>query len=72
MEIKCQITKKIHININIEEYISDLEKIGVEQQTPVIVRIPCSKCKMIETYEIYKDRILIKSEPNRFHKQSVT
>lgn len=69
MEIKCPRTKKFHININIEEYLTDLEKIGVEQQTPIKIRIPCSKCKMIEEFEIYsKDRILINSEPNKFHK----
>jgi phage FluMu protein Com len=63
MEIKCPRTKRFHFKINIEEYISDLEKLGIEQQTPIIVTIPCSKCKMIETYEIYKDRVLIKSSP---------
>lgn len=68
MEIRCPRTKKFHFNINIEEYITDLEKVGVEQQTPIKIKIPCAKCKMIETYEIYKDRIFIKSEQNKFHK----
>jgi phage FluMu protein Com len=68
MEIKCPRTKKFHFKINIEEYITDLEKVGIEQQTPIVVTIPCSKCKMLETYEIYKNRILIKSEPNNYHK----
>ena len=68
MEVKCPRTKKFHFSINIEEYIHDIEALGIEQQTPIKVKIPCSKCKMIETYEIYKDRVLIKSEPNKFHK----
>lgn len=68
MEIKCPRTKRFHFEINIEEYINDLEKLGIEQQTPIRVKIPCSKCKMLETYEIYKDRITIKSEPNSINK----
>lgn len=68
MEVRCPRTKKFHFNINIEEYITDLEKLDIEQQTPIRVRIPCSKCKMIEEFEIYKDRIIVKSEENRYHK----
>lgn len=68
MEVKCPRTKKFHFEINIEEYISDLEKIGIVQQTPIIIRIPCNKCKMIEEFEIYKNRVSVKSEPNKFHK----
>lgn len=65
MEVKCPRTKRFHFSINIEEYISDLERLGIEQQTPIRVTIPCSKCKMLEEYEIYKDRILMKSKPNK-------
>lgn len=68
MEIRCPRTKKFHFNINIEEYINDLEVLGIEQQTPLLIRVPCSKCKMIETFELYKDRYYTKSEPNKFHK----
>lgn len=68
MEIRCPRTKKFHFKINIEEYLEDLERLGVEQQTPIIVSIPCSKCKMIETFEIYKNRTLIKSAENKYHK----
>lgn len=66
MEIKCPRTKRFHFSINIEEYINDLERLGIEQQTPIIINIPCSKCKMIETYEIYKDRVNCKSKENKF------
>ena len=68
MEIRCPRTKKFHFDINIEEYIRDIEKLGIEVEIPIKVKIPCSKCKMIETYEIYKNRIYIKSEENKFHK----
>lgn len=61
MEIRC--TKAFHFKINIEEYIRDIERLGVEQQTPLIISVPCAKCKAIETYEIYKDRYYFKSQP---------
>lgn len=51
------------MKINIEEYIKDLEKLGIEQQTPLVISIPCSRCKAIETYEIYKDRYYFTSKP---------
>lgn len=65
MEVKCPRTKRFHFSINFEEYIEDLEKIGIEQQTPIIINVPCNKCKMIETYELYKNRIVIKSKNNK-------
>lgn len=61
MEIRC--TKAFHFKINIEEYIGDLEKLGIEQQTPLIISVPCARCKAIETYEIYKDRYYFNSKP---------
>lgn len=62
MEIRCKYTKAFLLNINIEEYIKQLEKIGISQQTPLEVEIPCKKCKMVETYHIYKDHYtMIKS-----------
>lgn len=41
------------MKMEIEAYYSDLKKMGVDITTPLIVEIPCSKCKMIEVYEIY-------------------
>jgi hypothetical protein len=61
MEIRC--AKAFHLKINIEEYITDLEKLGIEQQTPLVISVPCAKCKAIETYEIYKDRYYFTSKP---------
>ena len=43
------------MNIGIEEYIKDLEILGISQQTPLRVEIPCRTCKTIEVYEIYKN-----------------
>ena len=61
MQIKCLTCGKFLFEINIEEYIEDLNKIGIEQQTPVIVNIPCRSCKTIQTFDIYKNRLYMKS-----------
>lgn len=53
MEIKCQATKRFLFNIDIETYYNNLKKLGVDITTPLIIEIPCQKCKMIEVYEIY-------------------
>lgn len=55
MEVRCHASKRFLMNISIEEYIKDLEKLGISQQTPLIIEIPCKTCRTIEVYEIYKN-----------------
>lgn len=61
MQIKCLTCGKFLFEINIEEYIGDLERLGIEQQTPVVINIPCKGCKTIQKFDIYKDKIFMKS-----------
>ena len=58
MIIKCHASKRFLAKINIEEYIQELEKIGVSQQTPIVIEIPCRTCRLNEQYEIYKDKVI--------------
>lgn len=53
MEIRCQATKRYLFKVEIEKYYENLKKMGIEVETPLIIEYPCSKCKMIEVYEIY-------------------
>lgn len=53
MEIKCKATKRYLFKIEIEKYYESLKQIGVDITTPLIIEIPCPKCKMLEVYEIY-------------------
>ena len=53
IEIRCSATKRFLFEINIEEYYKNLKKMGVDITTPLRIKIPCQKCKMIEEYEIY-------------------
>lgn len=58
MELRCHATHRFLMKINIEEYIGDLEKLGISQQTPIRVEIPCRKCRAIEKYEIYPGKAI--------------
>lgn len=66
MQIKCLTCGKFLFEINIEEYIGELEKLDIEQQTPIIVTIPCKTCKAIQNFDIYKNRINMKSKKRRY------
>lgn len=65
MIIKCHASKRFLAKINIEEYIQELEKIGISQQTPIIIEIPCRTCKLNEQYEIYKDKVIYRGSYKR-------
>lgn len=56
MIIKCKKTKRFLMNINIEEYLENLEKVGVSQEIPLQIIIPCRLCKKKELYYVYKNR----------------
>ena len=54
MIIKCKKSKRFLCEINIEDYLKNLEKLGISQQIPLKITIPCRACKQIEIYEIYE------------------
>lgn len=54
MVIKCKKTKRFLCEIGIEEYLSNLEELGISQQVPLKLTIPCRTCKQIEVYNIYE------------------
>ena len=56
MNIRCKKTKRFLVNIDIEKYVSNLEKIGIKQEIPLTITLPCPRCHQIETYEIYENR----------------
>lgn len=55
MIIRCKKTKRFLCEIKIEEYLENLENIGIVQEIPVKIVIPCRICKKKEIYEIYKN-----------------
>lgn len=54
MVIRCKKSKRFLCEINIEDYLKNLEKLGISQQIPLRIIIPCRACKQIEIYEIYE------------------
>jgi|GEM_PF-4547397 len=60
MVIKCKKTKRFLCEINIEEYLKNLEQLGVSQEIPLEITIPCRLCKKSEVYSIYKDHYQFK------------
>jgi len=66
MEIRCKATRKFFFKIDIEKYSKSVNQLtGATVNLPLVVDIPCGKCKMIETYYIYPTHYEhIKSEKN--------
>jgi len=54
--IKCKKTKRFLLDIDIEDYLSNLENLGISQEIPLKIIIPCRLCKKKEIYHIYKNR----------------
>lgn len=61
MIIRCHASHRFLMKINIEEYLGDLEHLGISQQTPIVIEIPCRNCKTTEVYEIYRDKAIFKN-----------
>ena len=58
MEIRCKKTKRFLVDINIEEYINNLKKLGISQEIPLKIIIPCPRCHQKEVYNIYEKHYL--------------
>jgi phage FluMu protein Com len=56
MEIRCKKTHRFLIEIEIEQYLSNLRKIGIKQELPLRITIPCPRCHKKEIYDIYDNR----------------
>lgn len=56
MEIKCRKSNRFLMDIDIESYLKQLEDIGIVQEMPIKVTIPCKSCKQVEVYYIYKNK----------------
>ena len=56
MKIRCKKTHRFLVEVDIETYLSNLRKIGIKQEIPLKIVIPCPRCHKIEIYEIYENR----------------
>ena len=52
MIIRCHASNRFLAEIDIESWYRQLEKIGIKQQTPLKLKIPCRTCKCTESIMI--------------------
>lgn len=63
MKIRCKLTKRFLLEIDIEEYLENLKILGIKQELPLRITLPCPRCHEIEVYEIYENRyVFIKNK----------
>ena len=58
MKIRCKKTHRFLVDIDIENYLLNLRKLGIKQEIPLRITIPCPRCHNIEVYDIYENRYL--------------
>lgn len=58
MIIRCKKTRRFLLEIEIEEYLENLRRIGIKQEIPLRITLPCPRCHQVETYEIYENRYI--------------
>ena len=56
MKIKCKKTKRFLLEIEIENYLANLRRIGIKQEIPLRITLPCPRCHKIEVYDIYENK----------------
>ena len=58
MKIRCKKSRRFLVEIDIENYLANLRTIGIKQEIPLKIVIPCPRCHKIEEYEIYEGRYI--------------
>lgn len=58
MKVRCKKTRRFLVEIDIETYLENLRKIGIKQEIPLRVIIPCPRCHKIEVYDVYENRYI--------------
>ena len=58
MKIRCKKTRRFLVDIEIETYLSNLRKIGIKQEIPLRITLPCPRCHTIEVYDVYEDKYI--------------
>jgi phage FluMu protein Com len=65
MRIRCKKTKRFLLEIDIEEYLENLRKIGIKQELPLRITLPCPRCHKVEVYDIYDNRYVFIENVNK-------
>ena len=63
IKIRCKKTRRFLVEIDIEEYLENLRKIGIKQEVPLRITMPCPRCHKVEIYDVYeKNYVFIKNK----------
>lgn len=65
MRIRCKKTKRFLLEIDIEEYLENLRNIGIKQELPLRITLPCPRCHKVEVYDIYDNRYVFIENVNK-------
>lgn len=68
MIIKCKKTKRFLCKVNIEDYLSNLKDMGISQEIPLRISVPCRECKKIEVYDIYENHYIFIENEKKYKK----
>lgn len=55
MIIRCKKSKRFLCEINIEDYLTNLDHLGISQELPLKLTVPCRLCKEVEVYHVYRN-----------------
>ncbi len=58
MKIRCKKTRRFLVEIDIETYLANLRKLGIKQEIPLRITLPCPRCHKIETYDVYENKYI--------------
>lgn len=56
MKIRCKKTHRFLVEIEIETYLANLRRLGIKQEIPLVITLPCPRCHQSETYEVYETK----------------
>lgn len=54
MVIRCKKTRRFLVEIDIETYLANLRRLGIKQEIPLRITLPCPRCHKVEIYDIYE------------------
>lgn len=59
MQIRCKSSNRFLANIDTKSFFEDIKKMtGINIEVPLKVKFACRHCRMIEVYDIYKDKYI--------------
>ena len=64
MKIRCKKTDWFICEIQIEDYLENLERLGISQEIPLQITARCKKCGRDHTYSIYKTHYIEEKDKN--------